>query len=182
MHSPEHVAAIQAFSLAGGGRLEEDTVASRQSYDVAALAAGAVADAVQRVVTGDDRQALCLVRPPGHHALRDAAMGFCLFNNVAIGARTATKKLGLNRVLVVDFDVHHGNGTQAIFWDDPQVGFLSIHRFPFYPGSGTADETGTGDALGTKVNLPVPFGISRSDYLEHFTGRSSGRRPRCGPN
>ena len=90
-------------------------------------------------------------------------MGFCLFNNVALGARMATARHQLNRVLVVDFDVHHGNGTQAIFWEDPQVGFLSIHRWPFYPGTGRADETGTHAALGTKVNLPVEFGTSRSD-------------------
>ncbi len=169
VHAPEYVAAIEQFSAEGGGRVEEDTIASRQSYDVACLAAGAVADAVERIASGPQRQALCLVRPPGHHALRDAAMGFCLFNNVAVGARTATRRLGIDRVLVVDFDVHHGNGTQAIFWDDPRVGFLSIHRWPFYPGTGAADETGGGDAVGTKVNLPVPFGIARSDYLEHFT-------------
>jgi acetoin utilization deacetylase AcuC-like enzyme len=168
VHHPAYVAQIADFASHGGGRLDADTVASAQSYDAAALAAGATCDAVRRVLDGEARQALCLVRPPGHHALADAAMGFCLFGNVALAARTATRELGLDHVLIVDFDVHHGNGTQAIFWDDPQVSFLSIHRWPFYPGSGSREETGTGSALGTKVNLPIEFGTSRSDYLAQF--------------
>ena len=102
------------------------------------MAAGSVADATERVVRGEDTQALCLVRPPGHHALTGAPMGFCLFNNVAIGARVAEFELGVDRILIVDWDVHHGNGTQATFWEDGHVGFLSIHRWPFYPGTGRA--------------------------------------------
>jgi acetoin utilization deacetylase AcuC-like enzyme len=168
IHQPAYVARIEAITEKGGGRLDADTTCSPRSYDAALLAAGAVADAVGRVVRGDDRQALCLVRPPGHHALAGTAMGFCLFGNIALGARMATSKLGLDRVLVVDFDVHHGNGTQAIFWDDPQVGFLSIHRWPFYPGTGDTDETGGTRALGTKVNIPVKFGTPRAEYLAHF--------------
>jgi acetoin utilization deacetylase AcuC-like enzyme len=96
------------------------------------------------------------------------AMGFCLFNNVAIAARIAVDEFALDRVLIVDWDVHHGNGTQATFWEDPRVGFLSIHRWPFYPGTGLEDETGSGDGLGTTMNLPVPFGIPRQDYLSLF--------------
>ncbi len=168
VHSPAYVAELAAFAQAGGGRIEEDTIVSPASYDVARLAAGAAADAVRRVVRGEDKQALCLVRPPGHHALANGAMGFCLLNNVAIAARVATRELGLNRVLVIDWDVHHGNGTQDTFWEDPNVGFFSIHRWPFYPGTGWRDETGTGDALGTTLNLPVEFGISRSEYLRTF--------------
>jgi acetoin utilization deacetylase AcuC-like enzyme len=168
VHGPAYLAELEAFSRQGGGRVEEDTVCSAKSYDVARLAAGAVCDAVERVVRGEDSQALCLVRPPGHHALPDAAMGFCLLNNVALGARVAVRELGVNRILIVDFDVHHGNGTQAIFWDDPQVGFLSIHRWPFYPGSGAVDETGGGRAGGTKLNLPVEFGTSRAEYIDRF--------------
>ena len=168
IHGLGYAQKLQAYCATGGGRIEEDTVCSPRSYDAARLAAGAASDAVKRVVAGEDKQALCLVRPPGHHALADAPMGFCLFNNVAVAARTATGELGLNRVLVVDWDVHHGNGTQASFWSDPQVGFLSIHRWPFYPGTGRADETGTGDALGTKLNLPVELGLSREAYLDHF--------------
>jgi acetoin utilization deacetylase AcuC-like enzyme len=167
-HAPEYAATVQALAERGGGRIEVDTVVSRASHDVALLAAGAVCDAVERVVNGQDSTALCLVRPPGHHALRADAMGFCLFNNIAVGARMALAELQLDRVLIVDWDVHHGNGTQDEFWTDPQVGFLSIHRYPFYPGTGAADETGAGRGLGTTLNLPIKFGTSRQDYLKRF--------------
>lgn len=168
VHSLDYAASVERYARAGGGRIEADTVVSEASYQVALKAAGAVCNAVERVVRGEDRTALCLVRPPGHHALAEGAMGFCLFNSVAIAARMATAELQLDRVLIVDWDVHHGNGTQDTFWTDPQVGFLSIHRFPFYPGSGDTDETGSGPGLGTTVNLPVPFGISRPAYLAGF--------------
>jgi acetoin utilization deacetylase AcuC-like enzyme len=170
VHAPDYEARVAAFCERGGGRIEVDTVCSRDSYAAARLAAGATADAVERVVRGDDTQALCLVRPPGHHALADAPMGFCLFGNVAVAARVATRELEVNRVLVVDWDVHHGNGTQDAFWADEQVAFLSIHRWPFYPGTGAADETGTGAAIGSKVNLPIEFGTPRSTYLDRFRG------------
>ena len=168
VHDPDHIASVSEFARAGGGRMEVDTVVSPQSYDVAVRAAGTACDAVKRVVQGEATNALCLVRPPGHHALRDAPMGFCLFNNIAIAARAAIDEFHLNRVLVIDWDVHHGNGTQASFWTDPQVGFLSIHRFPFYPGTGDASETGSGDGLGSTLNLPVAFGTPIEDYLEQF--------------
>ena len=141
VHAPAYVDEIWAFAKAGGGNIEADTVVSPASYHVALQAAGSVCDAVERVVRGEDTQGLCLVRPPGHHALANRAMGFCLFNNVAVAARMAVDVLGLYSVLIVDWDIHHGNGTQATFWEDPQVGFLSIHRWPFYPGTGDADET-----------------------------------------
>jgi acetoin utilization deacetylase AcuC-like enzyme len=165
VHSAQHVDAVKALAKQGGGQIEADTVMSPKSYDVALMAAGAVCDAVTRVVRGDQRRALCLVRPPGHHALAGNPMGFCLFNNVATGARLAIDEFELQRVLIVDWDVHHGNGTQAIFWEDPQVGFFSAHRYPFYPGTGAADETGAGAGLGTTSNLPIRFGISREDYI-----------------
>lgn len=168
VHKLGYASSVEAFARQGGGYIEEDTAVSPASYDVALRAAGAVADAVSRVVAGEDKHALCLVRPPGHHALEDAAMGFCLFNNIAVGARTATSELGLNSVLIVDWDVHHGNGTQAAFWRDPHVGFLSIHRWPFYPGTGHDTETGSGPALGRMLNLPVEMGTSRADYLDRF--------------
>jgi len=168
VHTPAYIDEIWACSKAGGGEIDAETVCGPSSYEVALMAAGAVCDAVKRVVRGEDRQALCLVRPPGHHALVNRAMGFCLFNNVAVAARLATENLELQRVLIVDWDVHHGNGTQATFWDDPSVGFLSIHRWPFYPGSGAADETGAGDGLGYTLNLPVEYGISRREYLDLF--------------
>ncbi|MBL9123018.1 MAG: histone deacetylase [Planctomycetaceae bacterium] len=168
VHEPGYIAAIEQYAARGGGLIEEDTVVSPQSYGVACLAAGAVVDAVGRVLAGPDRQALCLVRPPGHHALESAPMGFCLFNNVAVGARAAIRQYDLNRVLIVDWDVHHGNGTQASFWEDPQVAFFSIHRWPFYPGTGDRDETGSGRGLGTTVNVPVAFGTPREAYLAKF--------------
>jgi acetoin utilization deacetylase AcuC-like enzyme len=165
VHTSQHVDAVKAFAQRGGGQIEVDTVVSPKSYDVALMAAGAVCDAVTRVVRGHQQRALCLVRPPGHHALADNPMGFCLFNNVATGARLAIDEFELQRVLIVDWDVHHGNGTQAIFWKDSQVGFFSAHRYPFYPGTGASDETGAGEGLGTTYNLPIKFGISREDYV-----------------
>jgi acetoin utilization deacetylase AcuC-like enzyme len=170
VHEPAYAAALQAVAADGGGYIEADTVVSAASYEVALRAAGAACDATARVVRGEDQTALCLVRPPGHHALRSEAMGFCLFNNVAVAAAAAVEELGLARILVVDWDVHHGNGTQATFWRDPRVGFLSIHRWPFYPGTGDADETGSGPGLGATLNLPVEFGTSRADYLARFSG------------
>lgn len=171
VHDPEYAEQVRRFAAQKGGYIEGDTVVSGKSYEAACLAAGAVCDAVQRVVAGEDRSALCLVRPPGHHALADRAMGFCLFNNAAIAARMATCELGLDRVLIVDWDVHHGNGTQDTFWEDEQVGFFSIHRWPFYPGTGSPHETGGGSAVGTKRNLPIIFGTSRLKYLNDFTSQ-----------
>jgi acetoin utilization deacetylase AcuC-like enzyme len=168
-HDRDYIRSVQEFAREGGGRIEVDTVVSRASYDVACLAAGAATDAVRRVVSGEDRQAVCLIRPPGHHALEAGAMGFCLFNHVAIAARAALEEHQLDRVLIVDWDVHHGNGTQDAFYRDGRVGFLSIHRWPFYPGTGAADETGTGEGLGSTVNLPISFGTARDRYLSIFT-------------
>jgi acetoin utilization deacetylase AcuC-like enzyme len=171
VHGERYIQSVQGFARLGGGWIETDTVLSPQSYDVALVAAGAVCDAVERVLRGEDKRAFCLIRPPGHHALAESAMGFCLFNNVAVAARTATAELGLERVLIVDWDVHHGNGTQDAFWEDPQVAFLSIHRFPFYPGTGDRDETGAGEGLGATLNLPIKYGTPRADYLSLFTSR-----------
>jgi len=168
VHSKPHLSKIREFANAGGGRIEADTVMSAQSADVAILAVGAAVDAVKQVVNGNATTALCLVRPPGHHALPTGPMGFCLFGNAAIAARTAVQQLGLNRVLIVDWDVHHGNGTQDVFYEDEQVGFFSAHRFPFYPGTGRKSDTGRGSGLGTTFNLPLKFGISRPDYLSGF--------------
>jgi acetoin utilization deacetylase AcuC-like enzyme len=168
VHDRAYLESLRQFAAAGGGRIEADTVVSPGSVDVAALAAGAGLAAVDAVLSGKSLRALCLVRPPGHHALPDSAMGFCLFNNVALAAAHAVRQHGLNRVLVVDFDVHHGNGTQDAFYGSSEIYFLSIHRSPFYPGTGAAHETGTGRGLGTKFNVPVRFGIPRRDYLEQF--------------
>lgn len=169
VHNLAYVDSIGRFAAHGGGHVGADTVMSPESYHVACSAAGAVVDATRRVITGPDPRSLCLVRPPGHHAIEASAMGFCLFNNVAIAARVATRELGIDRVLIVDWDVHHGNGTQAAFWEDEQVGFLSVHRSPFFPGTGSEDETGAGKGLGTICNLPTPFGTPRKTYLDRFT-------------
>lgn len=168
VHPRDYIQSIRQFAAGGGGWIESDTFVSPKSFEVARLATGAVCDAVRRVSAGEDRHAFCLLRPPGHHALAAEPMGFCLFNHVAVGARLAVSQLALSRVLVVDFDVHHGNGTQAIFWEDGQIGFFSIHRFPFYPGTGAADETGAGPGLGATKNVPVEFGTSRDEYLRLF--------------
>jgi acetoin utilization deacetylase AcuC-like enzyme len=136
---------------------------------VALSAAGACCAAVDAVLAGQAKTALCLVRPPGHHATPRRAMGFCLFNNVALAARHALTNHQLNRVLIVDWDVHHGNGTQDLFYEDDQVFFLSAHRFPFWPGSGREDETGSGKGLGYTKNVPVRFGTPRKGYQDHFT-------------
>jgi acetoin utilization deacetylase AcuC-like enzyme len=168
-HGADYVKQVREAIAAGRfGRIEQDTTVSAGSYEAATLAAGAACDAVARVVKGEDKTALCLVRPPGHHALKNAPMGFCLFNNVAVAARSAVAEHGVDRVLIVDWDVHHGNGTQDEFYEDEQIGFYSIHRFPFYPGTGDADETGRGKGLGTTVNVPVSFGTPRKEYFAKF--------------
>jgi acetoin utilization deacetylase AcuC-like enzyme len=171
VHTPAVVDRVQRLAEQGGGHLDADTVVSPASYRVGLAAAGAGVAAVDAVLGGADRTALCMVRPPGHHATPTHSMGFCLFNNVALAARHARTKHGVNRVLIVDWDVHHGNGTQDIFYEDPAVYFLSIHRYGhgFYPGTGAADETGRGPGLGTKVNVPIRYGTSREAYAEQFT-------------
>jgi acetoin utilization deacetylase AcuC-like enzyme len=168
VHDADYISQVEEWARAGGGRVEVDTLMSGDSYDAAVRAAGAAVAAVEDVISGAHRRALCLVRPPGHHALFDSPMGFCLFNNVAVAARHAVEKLKLARVLIVDWDVHHGNGTQDAFYSDGRVHFFSVHRAPFYPGTGDADETGTGPGLGAISNLPLKFGISRHEFLEGF--------------
>ena len=166
VHAPEHVAAIR--ETAGRAvRLDPDTTTSPESYDVARLAAGAVVDGVRHVLQAPDDPAVVLVRPPGHHAEAARAMGFCLFNSIAVGAAWA-RAAGVGRVAVVDFDVHHGNGTQAMFYDDPAVLFVSSHQFPYYPGSGAASEVGRGPGAGFTVNLPLEAGAGDADLDEAF--------------
>ncbi|MEO2035783.1 MAG: histone deacetylase [Planctomycetaceae bacterium] len=172
---------LQETAAAGGGRVESDTVMSRDSAHVAWKAVGSVVDAVERVVQGEQSTALCLVRPPGHHALRDAPMGFCLLSNVAIAATTAVERFGLSRVLIVDWDVHHGNGTQNAVYEDERITFFSAHRFPFYPGTGRRSETGRGAGLGTNFNLPLKFGISRSRFMAAFESELTRAADRCRP-
>jgi acetoin utilization deacetylase AcuC-like enzyme len=144
--------------------LDPDTFTSPDSYDVALLAAGAVLSGVDHVIdAGRGSRALAMVRPPGHHAERNRAMGFCLFNNVAVGAAHARAR-GLSRVAVVDYDVHHGNGTQWAFYDDPAVLFISSHQYPFYPGTGAADDIGSGRGVGFTANFPLEAGATDADF------------------
>lgn len=168
IHGPEYLSTLRKACEKGGGRVEADTVVSRASFGVAQRAAGAAIDAVDRVLRGEDQRAFAAIRPPGHHALANAPMGFCLFNNVAIAAKHAIQTHQLDRVLIIDFDVHHGNGTQAMFYSDPSVLFLSMHRYPFYPGTGESSESGTGRGLGTKKNIPIEYGTARKTIIECF--------------
>lgn len=165
VHPRSHLEAIAALSAAGGGQIDLDTVASACSYDAALRAAGAAVHAVDRLLGDGAGFAFCGLRPPGHHAEPARAMGFCLFNNVAIGVAHALAEHPVERALVVDWDVHHGNGTQEIFYSSPQVLFASIHQSPLYPGTGDADERGSGAGEGYTVNLPVAPGSGPDEYL-----------------
>jgi acetoin utilization deacetylase AcuC-like enzyme len=165
VHGERYVQGLQSKSPASGRVwLDPDTSISPRSVAAAYLAAGGALAAVDAIMTGLVHNAFCAVRPPGHHAERDRAMGFCLFNTVAVAARYAQKKHGLARVLIVDWDVHHGNGTQHTFYDDPSVLFFSTHQYPHYPGSGRADETGAGPAEGLTINVPMSAGSGDDEY------------------
>ncbi|MDP3981124.1 MAG: histone deacetylase [Chlamydiota bacterium] len=155
IHNPQYIQSLQDFCKSGDQWIDADTYVLPCSYDIARLAVGAVLNAIKTVHQGLVKKAFCAVRPPGHHAASDMAMGFCLFNNIAIGARFIQKQKWGDKILIIDWDVHHGNGTQDIFWEDPSVGYVSVHRYPFYPGTGRADETGGVAAKGTLFNLPV---------------------------
>ena len=162
VHDRSYLEALERFCTSGGGHLDPDTVAAAVSWDIARLAAGAGLDAVERLQAGEADAAFLAVRPPGHHATPSRAMGFCLLNNVAVAA-AALADAG-ERVLVVDIDAHHGNGTQDAFWDDARVTYLSVHEHPMYPGTGMIRETGGPNAPGGTVNVPVPAGTSGDVY------------------
>lgn len=169
VHTPRLLAQVRRLSSYGGGQFDSDTYVTTDSWEAATLAAGAAIGAVEAVAGNEVRNAFALVRPPGHHATPSRAMGFCLINNVAVAARYAIRRLGLKRVAIVDYDVHHGNGTQDIFYDDPQILFCSTHASPFYPGSGSAAEMGDRVAApGNTLNVPLPFGTGDRGYRRVF--------------
>jgi len=168
VHTTGHLERVKNAVHDGLTHLDVDTVISGRSFEVALLAAGGVLEALDRIMEGEIRNALCLVRPPGHHATRDRAMGFCIFNNVAIGARYIQERYGIRRVLIVDWDLHHGNGTQDVFYEDGGVFYLSTHQSPHYPGSGSKQETGAGEGEGSTINLPFPAGTSEDVLLDSF--------------
>ena len=165
VHSRDYIESVRELCLAGGGRLDIDTVASEGSWDAATAAAGCVLDAVDMALDGRATRSFAAIRPPGHHAVRDRAMGFCIFGSVALGAHYARKVHGLERVLVADWDVHHGNGTQALVQDDPSIRFLSMHQWPFYPGTGAAADRGP---HGSVLNVPMAAGLDPLQYVEAF--------------
>ena len=161
-HDPAYIAAVQALAARGGGRFDADTVVSEGSWDAGTAGAGAVLDAVDLVLGGTARRAFAAVRPPGHHALRNSGMGFCLFGNVALAALHARARHGLSRVLIVDWDVHHGNGTQALVQHEPDLRFVSLHQWPWYPGTGAADDRGPHRSV---WNVPMAPGLARQRYV-----------------
>jgi acetoin utilization deacetylase AcuC-like enzyme len=166
VHDVELVDALERFCAGGGGAVDADTVAVPRSWPAARLAAGSGIDATERLRAGEARAAFCAVRPPGHHATPVRAMGFCLLNSAAVTAAVLAD--AGERVLLVDWDAHHGNGTQDAFWSDPRVLYVSLHQHPLYPGSGWLADRGEGDAVGTTINLPLPAGATGDVYLAAF--------------
>ena len=167
-HSAEHVQRVMATQGHETVALDPDTHASARSHEAACLAIGAVVDGIRRIFTGEIANAFCLVRPPGHHAEQMNAMGFCLYNNVAIATRWALRELGLQRIMIVDWDLHHGNGTQESFHDMQEVLYLSVHKYPYYPGTGAVLENGTDKGEGYTINVPLPGGQGDLEYARIF--------------
>ncbi len=168
IHSTSQIDQVAGIAGAGGGYLDPDTYVSPDSYNAALYAAGALLTAVDSVMDKEADNAFCLVRPPGHHSTPTKAMGFCLFNNVAIAAKYIQLRYNLDRIVIIDWDVHHGNGTQDAFYDDPSVMYFSMHKYPFYPGTGAKEEVGRGSGSGFTINVPLSYNTGQEEYLKIF--------------
>jgi acetoin utilization deacetylase AcuC-like enzyme len=183
VHDPMYIEEIRMIASQGGGMPDPDTIVSPRSFDAAARAAGGCCAAMEALAAGRDRSAFALVRPPGHHALPYAAMGFCLFNNIAVAARHAQAACDLDRILILDWDVHHGNGTQDTFYDDGSILFCSLHRVPFYPGTGSPEDRGRGPGRGATINIPLTADTGPDRYRIRFQeildGPATAFRPRA---
>ena len=170
VHTDEHIRFVRESCKRGVKLLDSgDTFISQNSYDIALLAIGGAVAAVDAVMNGSLTNAFCTLRPPGHHATRNRMMGFCLFNTIAVATRYAQDTYKLKRVAIVDWDVHHGNGTQDIFYNDPSILFISTHQYPLWPGTGARSEQGEGEGKGFTVNIPMPPGSGEKEYLRAFT-------------
>lgn len=168
VHSPEYIDMIFSINKDEIVMLDPDTAFSPRSKEVSLMAVGGVMEAADRVMKGEISRAFCAVRPPGHHAERDKAMGFCIFNNVAIGATYMKSHGDVERIAIVDWDLHHGNGTQWAFYDRDDIMYISLHQFPYYPGSGSSDEKGNGKGVGHTINIPVHPGAGDAEYRDSF--------------
>ena len=168
IHGSEHIRLVESTSTINRYALDGDTITCRDSFGVALLAAGGFLTVLDSIAARESSNGFALVRPPGHHALPDRAMGFCLFNTMAIGAEYLKRSHGANKIMIVDWDVHHGNGTQDAFYDDSSVLFLSTHQFPYYPGTGAVNEIGVGAGEGYTINVPLPAGCADREYLQVF--------------
>jgi acetoin utilization deacetylase AcuC-like enzyme len=168
VHEPQYIRMVEKLCQKGGAMLDPDTSVGPESYQIALLAVGGAMAGVDAVMQKKAKNAFCALRPPGHHAEKDRAMGFCIFNNVAVACKYAQKKFGVKKVLIIDWDVHHGNGTQNAFWIDPSVFYFSIHQYPFYPGTGSENEIGEKEGEGFTFNLPMFAGSGDLEYVEAF--------------
>jgi len=168
IHGAEHVRLVESTSRHHQYALDGDTITCRDSFTVSLLAVGGYLVLLDAIAAGEAQNGFALVRPPGHHALRNRAMGFCLFNTMAIGAEYLKRRHGAKKILIMDWDVHHGNGTQEAFYEDPSVLFISTHQYPFYPGTGAVNEVGAGGGEGYTINVPLPAGCADAEYLQVF--------------
>ena len=182
IHTPAHINNVRRIAEDGGGALDLDTPLSADSYAAAIRAVGLVMEGAEQIAGGRADNGFALVRPPGHHATSDRGTGFCLFNNVAIAARHLQRRKRLEKILIADWDIHHGNGTQAAFYDDDAVMYISAHAWPFYPGTGDADERGAGAGEGYTVNLPMPLGTAAGQYVEAMREALLGRGKEFDPD